>query len=174
VEQILALREFCHELRQRGSKVFLNVPPLLQYAEDVIPIRSPSCGWTKSYCGVTYDGYVTICGVAGADETLHVGNIMEQPFDEIWLNAPLFRELRTLTSDDLRGVCRRCPVRVECGGACRLSAYKSKHDFTASYGMCQTFFDRGYIPDDVLDPAVASEPLDTATPMMGRRLPVMV
>lgn len=76
VEEIISLREYCHELRQRGSRVFLNVPSLLQYPEDIIPMRSPSCGWTRSYCGITYDGFVTICGVAGPDQTLHVGNIM--------------------------------------------------------------------------------------------------
>ena len=152
VQEIIALREFCHEMRQRGSKVFLNIPPLLQYPEDVIPIRSPSCGWTNSYCGITFDGYVTICGVAGADKTLYVGNIMEQPFDEIWLNAPLFKKLRSYTATDLKGICSRCPVREECGGACRLSAYKSSQgDFTTSYGMCQAFYDEGYIPDSVLD-----------------------
>lgn len=153
VEEIIALRQYCHEVRQKGSRVFLNVPPLLQYSDDVIPIRSPSCGWTRSYCGVTYDGNVTICGVAGSDSTLYVGNVMETPFDEIWIHAPLFQQLRALGASDLKGICSRCPVRVECGGACRLSAYKSKHDFTASYGMCQTFYDRGFIPQEVLDPA---------------------
>lgn len=153
VEEIIALREYCREVRQRGSRVFLNVPPLLQFAEDIIPIRSPSCGWTRSYCGVTYDGNVTICGVAGADSTLYVGNVMETRFDEIWLHAPLFQRLRALGANDLKGICSRCPVRVECGGACRLSAYKSRHDFTASYGMCQTFYDKEYIPEEALDPA---------------------
>jgi radical SAM protein with 4Fe4S-binding SPASM domain len=173
VEEILALREFCHELRSLGSKVFLNIPPLLQYPEDVIPIRSPSCGWTKSYCGVTYDGNVTICGVAGADETLHVGNIMNQSFDDIWLNAPLFQKLRSYSERDLKGICGRCPVRKECGGACRLSAYKSKHDFTVSYGMCQTFYDRGFIPEAVLDDPVAEDPFDERAVMGPRALPVL-
>ncbi|MDJ0643088.1 MAG: radical SAM protein [Erythrobacter sp.] len=152
VEEILRLREFCHLLRQEGSRIFLNIPPLLLHAEDVLPIRSPSCGWTKSYCGVTYDGNVTICGVAGADESLYVGNVTETPFDELWRSAPLFQKLRSMDHDDLTGICGRCPVKVECGGACRLSAYKSKDDFAASYGMCQTFYDLGYIPEEVLDP----------------------
>ncbi len=160
VEEILRLRQFCHELRQQGSRVFLNIPPLLLHAEDVLPIRSPSCGWTKSYCGVTYDGNVTICGVAGADESLYVGNVTETPFDELWLTAPLFERLRSMDHHDLTGICGRCPVKAECGGACRLSAYKSKDDFAASYSMCQTFYDLGYIPEDVLDPieSVPREP----------------
>lgn len=152
VDEIIRLREFCHELRKRGSKVFINLPPLLQYSEDIVPARSPSCGWTKSYCGVTYDGNVTICGVAGADKTLYQGNIMEKPFDEIWLSSPLFNQLRRLNESDLKGICSRCPARQWCGGSCRLSAYKRDGDFTASLGICQTFYDLGHIPEEVLDP----------------------
>ncbi|HBP89199.1 MAG TPA: hypothetical protein DD706_16045 [Nitrospiraceae bacterium] len=152
VKEVIELREFCHELRKKGSKIFINLPPLLQYPEDVVPTRSPSCGWTKSYCGVTYDGHVTICGVAGADKSLHQGNIMEKPFDEIWLTSPLFNELRKLDETNLKGICARCPARKWCGGSCRLSAYKRDGDFTASLGICQTFYDLGYIPEQVLDP----------------------
>jgi len=175
VDQMLALREFCHEARQHGSKVFLNVPPLLQYPEDIIPIRSPSCGWTKSYCGVTYDGYVTICGVAGADETLHVGNVMTSSFAEIWREAPLFNYLRNLGPENLKGVCGKCSYKEACGGACRLSAYKSAGDFTASYSMCQAFYDQGVIDDSRLLEqsevvAVATSPPLSAKP--GRLLPL--
>jgi radical SAM protein with 4Fe4S-binding SPASM domain len=151
VHQVLALREFCHEVRLLGSRVFINLPPLLQYPADIVPIRSPSCGWTKSYCGVTYDGNVTICGVAGADESLYVGNIMEQSFADIWLTAPLFNELRSLSHDDLTGICSRCTYRADCGGACRLSAYKGSGDFTASYSMCQAFYDAGVVDETFLD-----------------------
>lgn len=151
VEQVLALREFCHEVRLLGSRVFINLPPLLQYPEDVLPMRSPSCGWTKSYCGVTHDGNVTICGVAGADETLYVGNIMAESFADIWLHAPLFNHLRSLSDSDLTGVCSICKYRKECGGACRLSAYKGTGDFTTSYSMCQAFYDAGVVNDSYLD-----------------------
>jgi AdoMet-dependent heme synthase len=151
VEQVLALREFCHEVRLSGSRVFINLPPLLQYPADVLPMRSPSCGWTKSYCGVTHDGHVTICGVAGADETLYVGNVMEQSFVNIWLHAPLFNHLRSLTAEDLTGVCSKCVYRQDCGGACRLSAYKGSGDFTTSYSMCQAFYDAGVVDTTFLE-----------------------
>jgi AdoMet-dependent heme synthase len=151
ITEVLALREYCHEVRLLGSRVFINLPPLLQYSEDVLPMRSPSCGWTKSYCGVTYDGNVTICGVAGADESLYVGNIMRESFADIWLNAPLFNQLRTLSHTHLTGVCSRCKYRVECGGACRLSAYKGSGDFTAPYSMCQGFYDAGAVDSNFLD-----------------------
>jgi radical SAM protein with 4Fe4S-binding SPASM domain len=153
VEDIVELRAFCHALRQQGSKVFLNLPPLLQFPEDVVPIRSPSCGWTKSYCGVTNEGYVTVCGVAGADQSLYQGNILQQSFADIWRNSELFNYLRSLRPDDLTGICGRCKLREVCGGACRLSAYKARNDFTAPYGLCQEFYDMGLVPESALDPA---------------------
>ncbi|NDK37054.1 radical SAM/SPASM domain-containing protein [Rhodovulum sulfidophilum] len=152
VAEILQLRAFCSELRTKGSRVFINLPPLLLPAEDVIPIRSPACGWTESYCGITHDGNVTICGVAGADKSLHQGNVMEQPLGNIWKNSPLFNQLRSYDTSDLKGVCARCKLSEICGGACRLSAYKSSQDFKASYGMCQTFYDMGLIPEEALKP----------------------
>lgn len=152
VVEILELRSFCHELRKRGSKVFLNVPPLLLHPEDVIPIRSPACGWTESYCGITHDGNVTICGVAGADESLHQGNIMERSFADIWENSELFNTLRSYKTSELKGICGRCKLSEVCGGACRLSAYKKTGDFKSSYQMCQTFYDFGLIPEEALNP----------------------
>lgn len=154
--QIIGLREFCHELRQRGSRVFLNLPPLLQYAEDVVPANGPSCGWAQALCGLTYDGYVTICGVAGAESRLRAGSIFEKGLDEIWLTAPLFHQLRSMAVQDLKGVCARCPVRWQCGGACRLSGFMmSDGDFAAPFGICEAFYQQGYIPDEALD----SQPL---------------
>jgi AdoMet-dependent heme synthase len=157
VDEILEIRVFCSELRRRGSKVFLNLPPLLLPAEDVIPARSPACGWTESYCGITHDGYVTICGVAGADKSLYQGNVMEQSFVEIWTNSPLFNELRSYKTSELKGICGRCKLSEICGGACRLSAYKKDGDFKAPLGMCQTFYDFGLIPEAALRDDSAKE-----------------
>lgn len=150
VVEILELRNFCNDLRKRGSKIFLNLPPLLLHPEDVIPIRAPACGWTESYCGITYDGNVTICGVAGADKSLHQGNIMEKSFVDIWQNSELFQTLRSYKTSELKGICGRCKLSEVCGGACRLSAYKRSGDFKASYQMCQTFYDFGLIPEESL------------------------
>jgi radical SAM protein with 4Fe4S-binding SPASM domain len=43
------------------------------------------------------------------------GNIREQPFAEIWNNAPAFRRLRALKIADVYG-CKTCPVRDYCEG----------------------------------------------------------
>jgi len=154
VAEILELRSYCHRVRKLGSRVFINLPPLLQFPEDVVPIRSPSCGWTKSYCGITNEGYVTICGVAGADERLYQGNVLEQSFAKIWRESKLFNRLRSLKVDDLKGICGRCRVRDVCGGGCRLSAYKNSGDFTAALTLCEEFYRAGLVPASALDPEV--------------------
>ena len=155
VAEILWLRSYCHRMRKLGERVFINLPPVLQFPEDVVPIRSPSCGWTKSYCGITNEGFVTICGVAGADERLYQGNIMSQSFATIWRESELFNHLRSLKASDLKGICGRCRVREICGGACRLSAFKNSGDFTASYTVCEDFYRAGLIPASALDPIPA-------------------
>jgi radical SAM protein with 4Fe4S-binding SPASM domain len=166
VEEIQRLSAYCHEVRKLGSTVFVNLPPLLLASEDIIPIRSPACGWTNSYCGVTHDGYVTICGVAGADESLYVGNVLEESFADIWLNAPLFNHLRSLSHENLTGICSRCTYREDCGGACRLSAYKSNNDFTASFSMCQAFFDAGAVDETRLDSSPDENKAPFALPLV--------
>ncbi|MFB5620766.1 MAG: SPASM domain-containing protein, partial [Nitrosopumilus sp.] len=149
VYQILALREYCNEIRKMGSKVFLNLPPILQYPEDIPPIRSPACGWTQSYCGVLHNGDVTICGVAGDCPELVAGNLYKDSFSKIWSESKLFTDLRQLKTSDLRGICGRCKFRDTCGGACRLSGHKTGNMLNP-YPLCQTFYDEGLIPEEIL------------------------
>ncbi|MCB9898899.1 MAG: radical SAM protein [Planctomycetes bacterium] len=154
--EILLLREYCHVARRRAVPIFLNLPPLLQYVEEIIPGRGAACGWAVNFCGVLANGDVTICGVASSEPHLVAGNVLERPFREIWADAPLFRETRSFQVDALGGICGRCAFREICGGACRLSAYRAEGDFLAPYELCQRFYDEGLVPERILDPV--SEP----------------
>ena len=156
-EEIFPLREYCHGLRQQfGLKVFVNLPPLLQYLDEIIPGRGAACGWAVNFCGILANGDVSICGVASNEPDLVAGNILEDSFKEIWTNSPLFTQTRSFRIADLKGICRRCPFKEVCGGACRLSAFREQHDFLAPYSLCQRFYEDGYIPDHILDPARAA------------------
>jgi radical SAM protein with 4Fe4S-binding SPASM domain len=150
-EEILRLREYCHILRKFGVKVFVNLPPLLQYLEEIIPSRGAACGWAVNFCGVLANGDVSICGVASDEPSLVAGNIKEKRFKEIWTNSPLFQKTRSFNVTDLKGICGRCLFREFCGGACRLSAFRDKGDFLAPYSLCQHFYDEGYIPEEMLE-----------------------
>ena len=153
-EQIFQLREYCHFLRKTaGINIFVNLPPLLQYLDEIVPGRGAACGWAVNFCGVLANGDVSICGVASDEPDLVAGNVKERRFRDIWREAPLFRHTRSLETCDIKGICGRCPFNKICGGACRLSAFKEDGDMLAPYRLCQDFYDAGYIPEGILDPA---------------------
>lgn len=152
VEDILKIREYCHVLRKRGINIFLNLPPLLQYVDEIIPTRGAACGWAENFCGVLANGDVTICGVASNEPQLIAGNILNERFKNIWRDAELFNKLRDFKTCDLKGICGKCPFNDFCGGACRLSSFRNAGDFFAPYYLCQHFYDSGYIPESLLEP----------------------
>lgn len=63
------------------------------------------------YCRVTPEGDVTPCPYM----EVSVGSLREQPFAEIWRDAPLFEQLR---APHLEGRCGACEYQKVCGG-CR-------------------------------------------------------
>jgi radical SAM protein with 4Fe4S-binding SPASM domain len=150
-EEIFELREYCHVIRKcSGINIFVNLPPLLQYLDEIIPGRGAACGWAVNFCGVLANGDVSICGVASDEPDLVAGNVKTQRFRDIWSNAPLFRYTRSLKTREIAGICGRCPFNEVCGGACRLSAFKEAGDMLAPYHLCQEFYEAGYIPEGVL------------------------
>ncbi len=154
-EEIFRIREYCHLLRKNfGVKVFLNLPPLLQYLDEIIPGRGAACGWAENFCGILANGDVSICGVASDEPDLVAGNVKEAPFREIWAEASLFKYTRSLKTKDIKGICGPCPFNSICGGACRLSAFREENDFQAPYELCQKFYEDGYIPEEILEPGI--------------------
>ncbi|MDW7727942.1 MAG: radical SAM protein [Candidatus Methanoperedens sp.] len=149
-EQIVNLINYCHEVRQRGSLVFLNLPPLLLQTEDIIPIGNPSCGWAKGLCGVLPNGNVSICALAYEHSELSAGNLRENSLEEIWLSSNLFNDLRKLETQELEGICGKCRFRDICGGGCRLSAYLNYNSFLGPCSICQEFYDKGLLKDELL------------------------
>ncbi len=151
-EEIFRVREFCHLLyKSSGVNIHINLPPLLQYLDEIMPTRGSACGWAKHYCGLLDNGDVTICGVASGEKDLIAGNVLHDSLDHIWRNAPLFQKTRNFENRDIKGICGRCPFNDFCGGACRLSAYREAGDFLAPYFLCQRFYDLGHIPEALLD-----------------------
>lgn len=157
-DEILYLREYCHILRRHGVNIFMNLPPLLQYLDEIIPSRGAACGWGVNFCGVLANGDVTVCGVASDEPQLVAGNILHERFIDIWRNSRLFSQTRSLDVRALKGICGKCPFNDYCGGACRLSAYRSSGDFLAPYQLCQSFYEAGYIPEALLKSAGVTVP----------------
>ena len=175
-EQIFELREYCRVLRKGANmNIFVNLPPLLMYLDEIIPGRGAACGWAENFCGVLSNGDVAICGVASDEPDLVAGNVKQKRFKEIWSTSPLFRYTRSLETKNLKGICGRCPFNSVCGGACRLSAYRHEGDLLGAYSECQMFYDAGYIPEEILGPVreVEAEVAHPARQLSDRPEPLM-
>ncbi|HEY91550.1 MAG TPA: radical SAM protein [Dehalococcoidia bacterium] len=81
------------------------------------------------FCFVSHQGRVQGCGYLDVE----AGNIRNQPFSEIWANAPLFRQLRDLSN--IKGKCGACEYKRICGG-CRARAYEATGDYLETEPYC--------------------------------------
>ncbi|MBO6237104.1 MAG: SPASM domain-containing protein, partial [Schwartzia sp.] len=64
---------------------------------------------------------------------IEAGDVRETPFDEIWKNAEIFRELRTL---DYKGGCGVSNYKHACGGCRARAAYYAGGDYMAEEPLC--------------------------------------
>ncbi|MEF2964811.1 radical SAM protein [Paenibacillus sp. M1] len=83
-----------------------------------------------AYCSVLPDGDVHICPYL----PVKVGNVRELPFDEIWRDNPVFRDLRNFKKYE--GACGSCPDVKSCGGCRARSYYYSGGNFLAEEPWC--------------------------------------
>ncbi|HEX3047069.1 MAG TPA: SPASM domain-containing protein [Bacillota bacterium] len=134
---------------ETNPRISVNLPPLL-VPSNMKPAVNPGCGWTHHVGGVLWNGDVTICPFASSCPELIAGNIRNQSFYDIWNDSPVLNNLRNNSYNDLKGICKYCPVCDLCMGACRLDSYLRFKDPTASFHLCQAFYDamlKGSIPD---------------------------
>jgi radical SAM protein with 4Fe4S-binding SPASM domain len=80
------------------------------------------------YCRVTPEGDVTACPYMEEP----VGSVREQPFAEIWREAPMFQALR---APKLEGRCGACEYRKLCGG-CRARPLARDGDLMGEDFLC--------------------------------------
>ena len=82
-----------------------------------------------SYCSVLPKGEVNICPYLGVE----AGNVRQQPFDVIWKEAPVFKQLRDFSAYE--GECGKCEYIGLCGG-CRARAYYYNKSYMAQEPWC--------------------------------------
>jgi len=80
------------------------------------------CGAGRFYCAISPEGDVQPCVFM----PLTVGNLKKQRLEEIWLNSPVFRDLRD--REKLKGDCGKCEFKFVCGG-CRARAFAYYGDY---------------------------------------------
>ena len=76
------------------------------------------CGAGRLYCSLSPQGDVHPCVFL----PVNVGNLKTEKFQDIWLNAPLFKAFRNRAN--LKGSCGKCDYKYICGGCrARSAAY---------------------------------------------------
>ena len=94
-----------------------------------IPLRfSKGCLAGISYCIISPTGNVQPCAYLD----MPLGNVKEQPFDQIWRDNEALQRLRTL---EYQGKCGICDFKERCGG-CRARANYYNGDFMAEDTWC--------------------------------------
>lgn len=78
---------------------------------------------------VSHVGQVQPCGYL----ELNCGNVREKPFNEIWKDSEVFKNLRDFKKYE--GKCGRCEYVRVCGG-CRARAYESTGNYLAPEPLC--------------------------------------
>jgi radical SAM protein with 4Fe4S-binding SPASM domain len=87
------------------------------------------CGAGRFYCAISPEGNVQPCVFM----PLVVGNLKTERLEDIWLNSPVFKQLRD--RGKLKGRCGRCEFKFVCGG-CRARAYAYHNDYLMSDPGC--------------------------------------
>ncbi len=87
------------------------------------------CLGGSSFAFISHVGQVQPCGYLEVDS----GNVREEPFNQIWENSPVFRNLRDLKRYE--GKCGKCEYIGVCGG-CRARAYEATGNYLAEEPLC--------------------------------------
>jgi len=87
------------------------------------------CGAGRLYCSLSPQGDVHPCVFM----PVTVGNLKTENFNDIWLNAEMFKQLRDRKK--LKGACGQCKYKYICGG-CRARANAYNEDYQSSDPGC--------------------------------------
>ena len=87
------------------------------------------CLGGSSFVFISHRGQAQPCGYLELD----CGQLAEKPFEEIWKDSKIFRDLRDLRK--YGGKCGRCEFVTVCGG-CRARAYEKTGDYLAEEPLC--------------------------------------
>ena len=129
---------------KKGNFLYLEFPKAFMPKDIKI---FPKCDWGTRVIGVSVNGRISICHYADNNSPFLTYRINKKKnLLDIWLNAPLFKKLRMINENNLKGVCGNCKFAPWCRGLCRIYAYQVYKDFYAPYPVCQRFYNEGLFP----------------------------
>jgi putative heme d1 biosynthesis radical SAM protein NirJ2 len=106
-------------------------PQFIRIADQKgIPIRfTKGCLAGISYCIISPKGDVQPCAYLN----IPLGNVKEEPFEQIWANNAVLNQLRSM---DYQGKCGICDYKERCGGCRARAYYYSGGDYMAKDDWC--------------------------------------
>jgi radical SAM protein with 4Fe4S-binding SPASM domain len=128
-----SVRVSSHQLSHHDMRAVL--------AADNSPLRTRmtgpearTCKVGLSSCLISPYGEVHPC----VELRTSAGNLRRQSFAEIWINAPILRQLRTQHTVANLPECRECPINRYCEGRCAGLAWKEHGDLYGGHSLaCQ-------------------------------------
>ena len=121
-------------VKQRQKQSQVNGIPVLGRAGSAMGHNSVNsitrgCLAGTGFCFISHRGSVQGCGYLDVE----AGNVRKQPFSQIWLDSPLFNDLRDISN--IKGKCGVCEYKRICGG-CRARAYEATGDYLEAEPYC--------------------------------------
>ncbi len=116
-------------VRQRGKEAVAAARPGHPAGHGGAQGMTRGCLAGTGFCFISYRGRMKGCGYLD----IEAGDVRAQGFREVWMNSPLFRDLRDLSG--LKGKCGSCEYKRVCGG-CRARAYETTGDYLEAEPYC--------------------------------------
>ena len=125
--EIFPISEIVVGFEKRHKEIIGNSAKKLfrQFAE-----YAGGCATGLTYCGLSPEGNILPCAPA---TNVHLGNILENGLEDIWINNPVLRTVRNRSL--IKGKCGECNHNLICGG-CRVTAYGETGDWLAADPSC--------------------------------------
>lgn len=115
--------------RQKAKKAGVDLHKAKSGQTHSFESMTRGCLGGISFCFIGHLGDVQPCGYL----ELKAGNVRELPFEKIWKESELFKNLRDY--DKLKGKCGVCEYKQVCGG-CRARAYTKTGDYMEEEPYC--------------------------------------
>jgi SynChlorMet cassette radical SAM/SPASM protein ScmF len=112
---------------------------------------SVGCG-IREILGVLADGSYALCGIGGEVPELAFGHASRDVLEDVWLQAPLLKELREGLPHRFRGICGKCLLKGICLGHCVAQNYYKSRDFWTPYWFCEEADKEGLFPESRKQP----------------------
>lgn len=141
-----------------GIFVNISVPPALTRENSISRVKKvrPRCRRGTNSFSVRPNGDVYVCNdFAEINYSEYcIGNILSDNLFDIVAKLNPIEQQRKDNLYKLKGVCSVCKELPYCWGACRADAYSQYHDLNAPYPFCQSLYELGIFPQEMIDPSL--------------------